>query len=489
MLAGLPGADGDAGPVYDVITSLADRFAYFVSRTPGQPFLDYLNFVFWSMGGERAVQLWYVVVSCSGIVFLYQLAVDLKGSQPLAAALALALHPLFLGHVGGLGDFAVSVSFLAGALALAQRRRPVAAGMLLACAIGCRLAFCVYVIPVMALAFTAYRQCGASTRNSLVKSSQLGAVAALVAAAFYAPLLSFLGWGLLENLPFQGLAYHLSAGLYRLFVSLGVFFWAAMGVAIIRVLRRRFRPNNSARSQWSDLDWILGGIAVLGAITLFRVPTKEELVLPILLAVILIVQRRANARWAWALVAASLIVGMVRISPYEPQDGQYKLVVGPASYWKMMADAHANRYAMREIEAALYSHQQQPCIVIYRSPWTEFQEQGSDVVRVPDYRGISGLTAYTFRHLRPDCVAVHHQVNHLADLLQSISAAPPDVRPRLYYEADLRGAVKRWMHVDLQEFGEAIEFHRSPLSELLGSFGESSRSVAVMPPQRAASLQ
>src|ERR1019366_6562633 len=59
---GLPGADTNARDTYNVITRLSRTLTYTLSRTPGQPVLDYCNYVFRSFGGDFAVQAWFVLV-------------------------------------------------------------------------------------------------------------------------------------------------------------------------------------------------------------------------------------------------------------------------------------------------------------------------------------------------------------------------------------------------------------------------------------------
>jgi hypothetical protein len=158
VLMGLPGADGNAAMTYDVIGRLDHSFTYAISRNPGQPFLDYCNFVLWRLGGDLAVQAWFVLVSALGVAAFYQLLRDAGGSSPLAGVLALGLHPLFLIHTGGVGDFAVSLSFVIIALWAAQRRSTVGAGIALGLATGCRLVMGLHVFAVSALLWSAFRR-------------------------------------------------------------------------------------------------------------------------------------------------------------------------------------------------------------------------------------------------------------------------------------------------------------------------------------------
>src|ERR1039458_1093556 len=71
FVMGLPGGDTNGKDTYNVITRLSRTLTYTLSRTPGQPVLDYCNYVFRSFGGILAVQAWFVIVSALGITAFY----------------------------------------------------------------------------------------------------------------------------------------------------------------------------------------------------------------------------------------------------------------------------------------------------------------------------------------------------------------------------------------------------------------------------------
>jgi hypothetical protein len=99
--------------------------------------------------------------------------------------------------------------------------------------------------------------------------------------------------------------------------------------------------------------------------------------------------------------------------------------------------------------------------------------------RIQDYRGMTGLTAFTFRQLGRDRVVVHFQEKDLGMLLNAIAKEPPGSRPSVYYETSLEGMLWRWSHVDLAKFGTGIVLQRSPLADLWQTAGRENATLRV----------
>lgn len=477
----LPGADGNAIGTYDVIGRLAHSFTYAISRTPGQPFLDYCNFVCWSLGGDWAVQAWFVLVSALGVTALYRLLHEIRGGAPLAGALTLALHPLFLGHVGGVGDFAVSLSFLVGALLAGARGMAVAAGLALGLAVGCRLALCIYVVPVAILTAMSWRARGASWRAAAIKGACASLLAGGLSLLMYAPLFAFYGWSLLKNFPMQSLRYLVPAFAYRSLVGYGVMFWAAAAGLAFWALRRRNRAillksHNGVAPAAAFL--LLGGLA-----TLFRMSGKPEYALPLLAGAILLFQRYGAKGWTYALLLSSVAAGVLALSPYDNQRDVYGWRFDRGWYVKLLEQARDNRLQINIIRTALASLPQRTLLVA-RTGWTEAQAQRSDVKAIPGYKGVEGLTAYAFAGLGEDRVVVHFQEPKLKELLARIDTDQSGQRLAVVYEQKIAGQLRRWDRLDLAQYGKAVILSSAPWPALWKHAGQSNAAAVETPAAR-----
>jgi hypothetical protein len=473
-LMGLPGGDGNATSTYNVITLLAHTFTYGISRTPGQPFLDYCNFVLWSLGGDRAVQAWYVVVSAAGVSMLYRFLREARGSSPLVGACALALHPMFLAHVGGVGDFAVSLSFLLGALWAGARGMAVTAGLALAIAVGCRMPLCIYVFPVAFLVGMSWRNKGASSREAITRGAFAGLLAGVVSLLMYAPLFAFYGWALLKNFPMQALRYHASAFAYRLLVGYGAAFWAVAAAALFWRWKRRGQAGSLKDRNGITAAAIM--IVVGNLITVFRVPAKPEYGLPLLLGAILLFQTRATKAWNYALLISSLAVGAAVLSPYDNRRDLYGWRFDTGWYLRNLTQARDNRLQINEIRAILASSPPRTLLVAVCS-WTDEQARKSDAGTISGYQGIDGLRAIAFTGLGADRVAVHYQEPKLRELLDRNRAGGPGQRMSVVYEQNLLALLRRWDHLDLAQYGHAVNLASEPFEDLWRHAGQSNAGV------------
>ena len=474
-LMGLPGPDGNAIGTYDGIGRLAHSFTYAISRTPGQPFLDYCNFVFWSLGGDLAVQAWFVLVSALGVTALYHLLRDIQGASPLVGACALALHPLFLGHVGGVGDFAVSLSFLLIALWAGARGRVVAAGLALGMAVGCRLNLCIYVVSVVVLIWAARRKSGDSSRVAFTKAAYTGLLAGGVSLLQFAPLFSFYGWALLRNFQWQNLRYHASASAYRLLVGFGAAFWV---VAVALLVWRFARRGRASSAKGPGAIGLAAAWLILGTLaTLFRVPGKAEYALPFLAGTILLFQAYAPKGWSYALLIGSVAAGLVIPSPYDNERGVYGWRFATGWYAQLARQARDSRLQIGTLRAFLASSPPRT-VLVARCAWTQDQARKADVRAVRDYQGIAGLTGvYAFTGLGGDRVVVHFQEPKLRQLLEQVNTGAGGQSISVVYDRTFTALMRRWNHLDLAQYGRAVDLPSEPFQELWRHGGQSNTEV------------
>lgn len=451
LFTGTPGADWNAPNIYDVTTELAHTFRYTLSRTPGQPFLDYLNFVFSSLAGLFGLHAWFVVVSSLGVLALFRLLRYAGGPSPLIGAATLALNPLFLAHVGGLGDFAVSSSFLLISLSCAIRGNGVIAGICLALATGCRLVFGIYVIPLMALIALSARAKGATDRDVFRSMLQGALTAILISALFYAPLLAFFGTHLLENLPFQTLRYHASAFLFKLLIGLGIPVWLVVAVTSAKMLQNWRRKSTNSLNHALSIAALL--IAACCSLILFRVPTKVELALPILIAIILLVQFFAGRSWSYFLLIASVLSGLFIAAPYDRDRDLYAWHIEKGWYAKELVEAHRNSQHLGDLHASLARMPTRTLLVTGKT-WTSEQATKFTLQDIQQIGPVSSLTAVTwFPDLGPERIVVDIHEPRLRQLIVYLTSCAPENRMAVYYEPEYLGLLRRWNNFDLSRYG------------------------------------
>jgi hypothetical protein len=476
LLIGLPGVDGDVASTYTVITFLANSLTYHISRLPGQPFLDYCNFIGWTIGGDFGIQIWYVIVSALGISCLYGLAREARGSSPLLAALTLGLHPFFIGHVGGLGDFAVGISFLIISLWAGIKRWPGWAGLALALSVGCRLSMCIYVVPLMVLVALTYQEHGLPPLQAWRKAILAGGVAGLLSLAFYAPLFAFRGWELLNNFPMMSIThYHIPAFLYHMFVGLGITFWLTIAAVLLLCCLQRKIPRIKALS---GIDWAAILMIFLGMAIFFRVPTKPELVLPILLGCILLFQRWTSRKWAAALLVSSMVVGLLNVSPYDRGENRYVWNLRRGWYAEDLFWAHKNRLDIRTFREFLASRPGKTILVSWLG-WSKAQADKAHLITIYDYRGIKGLRVFAFPQLGDDRVIVEFHEKGLQELLRDATSGPQKNRAEVFYEKFIYGLTLRDRKIDLSKFGHGVVLQKDLLKDLWDTAGRPSTDLAI----------
>jgi hypothetical protein len=476
---GLPGPDGDADQTYNVIGRLAHSFTYSLSRQPGQPFLDYCNFVLRSFGGDLAVQAWFVVVSALGVTALYCLLKGMRGASPLVGACALALHPLFLGHVGGVGDFAISLSFLIMALWAGARGWPVVAGILLALAVGCRSPLCIYVVPVGVLVWAARRKSGDAPRDALAKACYSGLIAAALSLLQFAPLFAFYGSDVLLSFDWEGWRYQLTRSGYRLLVGYGAVFWA-LAAALLIWLFLRLRRGLSVKGP--GIIALAGGLLIAGGFaTIFRVTVKGEYALPVLVGAILLFQAYAPKGWNWALLASSVAAGLVVLSPYDNLQDAYGWRLSGGGYEVMAQRARENRLQINTVHTYL-ANSPPRTLLIAGCRWTQDQARRAGLRKISGYDGVAGLTeTYAFADLGGDrAVACFYAVD-LPQLLAQVNKDAANRGISVAHDRNLNKLLHAEYHVDLAQCGRGIDLQSNTFKELWKHSGQSNVEVVDAP--------
>jgi hypothetical protein len=278
---------------------------------------------------------------------------------------------------------------------------------------------------------------------------------------------------LLKNFPMQTLRYHASAFAYRLLVGYGAAFWAVAAAALLWPWKRRgaipLRERNGIAV--AAVMMVVGNL-----ITVFRVPAKPEYGLPLLLGAILLFQTGATKAWNYALLISSLAVGAIALSPYDNRRDLYGWRFDTGWYLRNLTQARDNRLQIDEIRTILASSPPRTLLVAVCS-WTDEQARKSDAVTISGYRGIDGLRAIAFAGLGADRVAVHYQEPKLRELLDRNRADGPGQRMPVAYEQSVLALLRRWDHLDLAQYGRAVNPASEPFEDLWRHAGQSNAGV------------
>ena len=191
------GTDTDAWKLAWAAREIGSTGHYVSSRLPGFPIQEFASALVWR-GGPLALNGLTALFSVAAAVLLYLAWRRLGGRDGGLTALAFALTPtVYISSVSAM-DYPWAMAFLLAALVTAVDGRPVASGVLLGLATGCRVTSAAFLPP---LALIAWARCGTPR---LWKLGAQAAAAALVAAVCFAPVYRRYGPGFLTYYEPQG---------------------------------------------------------------------------------------------------------------------------------------------------------------------------------------------------------------------------------------------------------------------------------------------
>jgi len=187
------GGDPDAWRMTLAARAIADGVGYVPSRLPGYPIPEYAYSL---IGGGRsgaAVQnVLTALIGAVGIAFFALTLLRLRCRSAFLAALALAFTPVVYINSTTSMDYVWALGFILASLYYALAGRPLAAGLLLGIAVGCRLTSAGMLLPLALLLIEPGKRKSGVRRLVIFFSA---AVAGGV--AFYIPVLTKYGFGFL----------------------------------------------------------------------------------------------------------------------------------------------------------------------------------------------------------------------------------------------------------------------------------------------------
>lgn len=330
-----PGNDLDVGNVMRSGRSIARDFSYLPSRAPGSPVHETIVGVLDRLGGTTLTNLASMAAAVALLVGLDRLlrGEGLGPGRRWAVALV-AANPWFLIAATSTTDYLFALGFVVFAALALRRDRPVAAGVLAAAAMGCRIGSAVLIAAVLLAELTAPtapatfdgRAGGAgpdhdhrpARRAALVRVGLTAVVAAAATVVLFVPSyrqaggLSFAQNDFSTSSPLV----QLGRALVKDVTLLGP---VATLVALVAV-PALWRTLGTWRSSWL-IRFAVPGL-VLSQLLFIRFPWKVPHLLPVLvcLALWLGLALADRPRLLMVLVALQLLFSVVRLDVIAPDD-------------------------------------------------------------------------------------------------------------------------------------------------------------------------
>ncbi len=468
-----PGSDGDANSTYRVMTSVLQDFRYHISRTPGQPALDLINVVAFGLGLKVGLVGAYLFICLLGVSAFYRICLAHGVRCPSLSAACLLLSPHFVAHVTGLGDFALSLSFFFICLNLLKRRKYNLAALVYVATIGSRLSYCLFVFPLMYYIYCVERDNDDSV-SYYSPALKFGVISAVGSLCLFSPLLALYGLSLFRNLGWQSLSYHVSSSLYKL-ISLGLGLPLSLLLLSLMVIPwlRTSQRSSSVADRWFDTFLFI--IMFVTFVIFFFVPTKAEILLPLLAALFMYVGRHYRSFVSACMLLSIIFLGVIHIDLRDPSDDSLALRFANGVYFEAYSGAYENRKGGQAIKEALINLPSRSALVTNfksfypindgefppladRAGNNQLRGQRNDMVRLlgtnVQFPGIDAKYVVSF------------QDDALKEFLETNALAPETDRYHIFYDPRYTHLTRRWQKIDPSRYGCPVKI-KSPEIGLL----------------------
>lgn len=302
------GTDLDIGDVL-ATGDLIRRFDYAPSRNPGVPVFETIVALLDPVGGHLAINLATAVAAGLTVVGVARLVRAWDHPNGDLVGLAFLASPVVLIASTSTGDFVWAAMFFVWAALFHLRGRSLPAGILFALAIGCRLST-VFVLAAFVVADGWVPQ----NRRRCIHTL---AVVAPLSVLLYVP--SWLAFNrtfafFTHTEGYRSLTNNLGRFLYKNFAVAGLAFIGLVALATPALVASLKRWGRDPLVRFSVLAFITTEALF------FQLPWKGVHLLPCVMALVLwIAATTRNTRpFLWALVAASLLNGLVTFRPLAP---------------------------------------------------------------------------------------------------------------------------------------------------------------------------
>jgi len=308
-----PGNDLDVGNIFKSGRSIARHFHYKPSRAPGAPVHETIVGVLDRLGGPLLSNLASLTVAAALAVALFTLLRREGVRGPgLFAVLLVVLNPWFLIAATSTVDYLFALAFVVLSALAMRTNRPVAAGVLAALSMGCRIGSGLLIVSIL---FAELCE-GRSARRRVVVA---GAAAVAGTLLLFVP--AFVASG--KSLTFAENDFSTSSPLVqagRTLVKDMLLLGPIGSILLLAALPPLFRAISRWRTSWL-VRFAVPGL-VLSEILFLRFPWKMPHLLPCLLclAILLAVALDRRPALLYALVLTQLLYIGLRVDVIKPDD-------------------------------------------------------------------------------------------------------------------------------------------------------------------------
>ena len=314
------GAEPDAWRVAIAAKQIAATGEYSWSRMMGNPLQEIVYSLFWNTG-PHVFNFTTACLSVLGALFFALTLKRLCMRDYFIAALSLAYTPIvFINSVNSM-DYIWALSFILGSQYFVLRKRPVLAGVLLGCAIGCRVTSGALLLP-FALSQIEFKEKRINYREIL----SLGISTCLVGGLLYYPVYCAYGIGFFGyydvTLPtVQKVIWRITHQIfgYGGLIAIGLSILVSIALAYLGSKQTTFLEKTQKKHL---ISWIVA--IVLYTIAFLKYPTKSAFLIPAIPFVFLLLGRflhRKVFRVLCVLIIISSFIGKKQLELIHQKTG------------------------------------------------------------------------------------------------------------------------------------------------------------------------
>lgn len=334
------GMDGDAIRGMIAAQRLVETGTYIPSRLPGNPLFEYLLAVLSLLDGHILTNAVILAFYLAAIAGFRTLARDREHGLLLVGLFSLT--PILVMNSVVTKDYIPSLATILWSYAAAQRKRNLAAYLLLSVAVGLRLPNFLFAIPLGLFLWL-------GGERSL-KIGALTLLTVLVGAMWYVPVFSRSGWQMLAfpASTYHGLGYLLYMG-YRIIMVFGPV--ATVGIVFMIALNtRNIISLTAGQFRSADPSYIFESTAVILSLALFvKHAHQSEYLIPAIPFFYLLLARWLSHRQLQVAAALILSFAVVSVELKGGESGRRAMTLRPQ--WGIIVKDYLDR---KELEALRY---------------------------------------------------------------------------------------------------------------------------------------
>lgn len=299
------GSEEDAWALPLVAERIAESGKYEVSRLPGHP-LQELCYAMIHNSGPVGFNLLTALFGTIAVYFFIRMLQNLQIPQSLLAGIALAFTPVIYINSTNAMDYIWALAFVMAAGDAIIKGKPLNGGILLGCAIACRITAGGMVLPYSILIWKLFDK-----NTATKKLLQFGFCTLLTTILLFIPVIYEYGAGFFkyyEHFPLPGFAKNAYKG------TIGV--WGFPGFILLTglIIAGTYRSITTYISNYRDLVTTKGGSILLPAsvtiliytISFIQLPWKSAFLIPVVPFVIAVISLLSSRRTMYTLCVTLL---------------------------------------------------------------------------------------------------------------------------------------------------------------------------------------